>query len=221
MKPRLNAILIYGLPALAGVLLLAGVAYWHWGEDAMAFMEDAVGQKTPPELFVLLYLLLPLIGFPISPFLVLIGVKFGTLWGVSLMLGGMMVHLLVAFLAANSLLRTAIQGVLRKKAYRLPEIPRKRVVWFSFVFMVVPGLSYSLKNYILALSGLRFRQFFLISLVAQGGMGVPFVIAGGVVAERSILLLAVVLLMLIISYVVALFIRRHFFKRPPGEQRTP
>lgn len=192
--------LSFGLAALAVGGVLAGLlAMWLW-EDAAVFIDYVVDPRSHAGLFLLMFVLLPLVGFPISAFLVLIGVKFGTWYGVLLTLAVMPLHLLISFLVANSYLRSILQRCLETMSYRLPQIPEDRALWFSFVFMAVPGLPYTVKNYALPLSGAPFRYYFLSGYLVQGAMGIPFVVAGGAVAGEHLVILAVIFAVLLAVY---------------------
>ena len=116
------------------------------------------------------------------------------------MYAGMPLHLAVALFLSHSFLRSWLRKLFEKLDYRLPKIPANREAWFGFVFMAVPGLSYALKNYILALSGISKRVFFLCGFLVQGIMGIPLVIAGGAAAGKSLVLLAAVLVLLLLMY---------------------
>lgn len=199
----------YGLALLAAIMVALLLFVWLSG-DAATFIDYAVSGDTPPGLFLLMFALLPLVGFPISVFLILTGVKFGAWLGVLIMLAGMPVHLLVAYLVANSFMRTRVEALLAKMAYRLPQIPEKRILWFSVVFMAVPGLPYTVKNYVLPLAGAPFWYFFLSGYLVQGAMGVPFVVAGDAVAGKHLVILAVAVALMLALYAVVLqFRRRH------------
>lgn len=121
------------------------------------------------------------------------GVKFGSLWGLVILFAGMALHLVVAFLVTRSFFRQMIQRKLVELGYSLPQVLQHRVLWFSCVFMAVPGLPYTVKNYALPLCGVPFGTFFFSGLLFQGLMGVPLVIAGDAVATERILLMAGVL----------------------------
>lgn len=197
-----------GIAAIPVLGMLGAALYWWLGDEIAAFLNYAVSEGTHPGLFLLMFVVLPLVGFPITAFLVLIGAKFGAWAGVLIMAVGMPIHLLVAFFAAHTFLRTLVQRYLEKIDYRLPEVPKNRIFSFSFIFMAVPGLSYTLKNYVLALSGVPFKYFFLSGYLIQAAMGVPFVVAGEALAGKSLLLLAAVLVVLLLVYLVIYKIRK-------------
>jgi uncharacterized membrane protein YdjX (TVP38/TMEM64 family) len=208
----------YGLAA--GGLLAALLAVWLW-DDAAAFIRYAVNPQTHAGLFLLMFVLLPLVGFPISAFLVLIGVKFGAGYGVLITLAVMPLHLLVSFLVANSFLRSLLQRCLETMNYRLPQLPRERALWFSFVFMAVPGLPYSVKNYVLSLAGAPFRYYFLSGYLVQGAMSIPFVVAGDAVAGEHLVILAVIFIVMVLLYAMVHQLRQRHGKLLAVDQAPP
>ena len=206
MACRLNKNL--GLALLAVVVLAVVVVAVWWWEEAAAFIDYAVSSETHAAIFLIMFAVLPLLGFPISAFLVLLGVKFGGWYGCLIMALGMPFHLIVSFLLTHSFLRSLLQQCLESMDYRLPQIPRERALWFSFVFMAVPGLPYAVKNYVLPLSGAPFRFYFLSGYLVQGAMGLPFVVAGDAVAGEHLVILAVIFAVMLAIYAVVQQLRR-------------
>jgi len=76
---------------------------------------------------------------------------------------------------------------------------------FMMMFALLP---HTLKNYVLALSGVPFKYFFLSGYLIQAAMGIPFVIAGEALAGKSLLLLAAVLAVLFVIYFIVYKIRK-------------
>lgn len=210
-----------------GLVALVGLLFWLASGEMPDWKSVIIDEKTHPALFVALFLLLPLIGFPISALLVILGVKFGTWIGLIIMFAGMPVHLTVSFFVAHSLLRAPLLRLLARMGRPLPQIPEDRQARFCFLFMAVPGLSYTLKNYLLPLSGVPFRYFFLSGLVLQGVMGIPFVVAGDAAAKADLLLLGALFLVLLIAFGVFRWVRGRVagemadsasIRRPGGER---
>jgi hypothetical protein len=54
---------------------------------------EVVNENTHPALLLTLFFRLPILGFPISIFLVLLGIRFGSTYGVVFMIAGMPIHL--------------------------------------------------------------------------------------------------------------------------------
>jgi uncharacterized membrane protein YdjX (TVP38/TMEM64 family) len=118
--------------------------------------------------------------------------------------------MVISFLLAKKLLKPMIENIARKKGYRFPQLSESRLLWFSIVFMIIPGLSYTMKNFLLALSGISFGYYFLIGCFVNGVMGIPFIIAGDAAAGNSFLMLAIIFLFLLLVYGFSLRIKRPF-----------
>ncbi|HEM48583.1 MAG TPA: hypothetical protein ENO27_00095, partial [Caldithrix sp.] len=171
-----------------------------------------INEQTHPTVFILLFIFLPIIGFPIILFLILLGIKFGIETGILIMFLCLPIHMVTSFLLANNFLRPVIENYAKKKGYRFPQMSESRLIWFSIVFMIVPGLSYTMKNYILALSGISFGHYFLIGCVVNSIMGLPFIIAGHAAAGKSLLLLAVIFLFFLAAYKFGMLIKKRYYK---------
>ena len=175
------------LTILALIVLCGSVAlHLALSGRLQSFWQWVIGTESHRGIFVALFVILPLVGFPISVFLVLLGAKFSGIIGVLIMVAGMAVHLAVGFPAANTLIRPLIEHWLSKTRYRLPQFPRDNFVWPSIVFMVIPGLSYTMKNYLLSLSGVPFGPYFIIGLLSQAIMGLPLLVAGDLLAGVNV-----------------------------------
>ena len=142
-------------------------------------------------MLLLPYAVLPAVGFPVTPFLVLLGLRFGTVWGVVIMLAVTPLHLAVSFWFTRAVASRWIQNLAEKIGVSIPRMPENRHLGYGFLFMVIPGLSYALKNYLLPLSGIRFFPYMVCAWLIQGIMGIPFVIMGKAVVQWDVKLLAV------------------------------
>lgn len=142
-------------------------------------------------MLLLPYAVLPAVGFPVTPFLVLLGLRFGTVWGVVIMLAVTPLHLVVSFWFTRKVAGRWIQKLAEKTGVSIPRMPENRHLGYGILFMVIPGLSYALKNYLLPLSGIRFFPYMVCAWLIQGIMGIPFVIMGRAVVQWDVKLLAV------------------------------
>ena len=131
-----------------------------------------------PIFLIVSFSILPLLGFPILPLLILVGAQFGSFIGLIIVFAVMPFHLLVSFWITHSMLRKPMERLLKARSISIPTIPERHRFKYSLIFMILPGLSYSLKNYLLPLSGLSFAPFLFCGWVSQGLLGVPFVVLG-------------------------------------------
>lgn len=114
--------------------------------------------------FSALFLLLPLLGFPINIFLFLAGVKFGFAGGMLFAAAGIAIHNAAAFWLVHSFFHDRVRGWLEGKGHKIPEVRRENQLWFTTVFTAVQGPPYFLKLYLLALTTVPFRICFLVSV---------------------------------------------------------
>lgn len=207
------------IPALALItilgLCLAAALYLLLEKDAFRAIPEFLNKNTHPALFMVLYVILPILGFPLSIFLVLLGIRFGSLYGVLIMSAGMPIHLLASFAIANSFVRPWIEGLAKKRGFSVPRIPEGRQIWFSFLFMAVPGLPYALKNYLFSLSGVSFPVILILGSLINAALGVPIVILGGAARELNIALLLVLAVLVSLIYVWRYRAKKKLQSPPP------
>ena len=194
------------------ILCVTMICWFTLREGMTTYVTHVINEQTHPVVFILLFILLPIVGFPIILFLILLGIKFGIETGLLIMFLCMPIHLGLSFLLGNNFFKPSIESFLSKKGHRLPQLPENRFLWFGFVFMAVPGLSYTMKNYIFALSGTPFRYYFLIGFLVNGIMGVPFIIAGDAVIGKNFLLLTIIFLFLLGGYGFGLWVKNRYYQ---------
>lgn len=186
-----------------GLILTIGTGALLFREDIQPLLSAVKSSQVHPALLIGCFLMLPMMFFPITVLLVLIGLRFDALAGILIMFMGMPVHLLFSFFVVRSIFRSQLERFARKKKYAIFNIPANRQLGFAFVFMAVPGLPYAVKNYLLPISGIPFREYLLISWLVNGVMGVPFVILGHAASEWNIYLVIILLLLLLAAYFIA------------------
>ncbi len=182
----------------AGVLLsAAGAAAFLLPEGRYdAFLAMLRNDVSTPG-FLLSMGLLPALGLPISPFLVLSGLKFGFPLAVALAGLATLLHLLIAFGVGRSVLRPVVASFLERRRKEIPTLARPGRRLPTFLFVVVPGLPYSFKNYLLALGDLPLAQYVGLVWTGQMTIALPFIGLGeaaavghGAVAVAAVLLAA-------------------------------
>lgn len=188
---------------ICGVLILSAAVYVLAGfpdlRDLFRYMKSP---QIHPAALLFAFFILPLFGFPVSVLLVLLGLRFGSAAGLVFMFLIMPLHLVVSFSVARSVFGEWIKKIAGEKRIQALRVPEHRHLEFSFVFMAVPGLSYTMKNYLLPLSGVRFRYYFLLGWLVQGVMGIPFVILGKVPSDWDPGLIFAAVLIFALIYVV-------------------
>jgi uncharacterized membrane protein YdjX (TVP38/TMEM64 family) len=127
---------------------------------------------------------LPLVGFPVSILYFLVGAKFGFGFGLLLTSLSIAVNLTVSHWIAARILRRPLQWLLQRGAYRLPQAPKEGHASIALLTAMLPG-PYGVKNYLLALSGIPFRQYFGVCLpvyIFRASSGILF---GGLTSQMS------------------------------------
>ena len=188
---------------LCGILVCLALGYLLAGSpDVRGLFQYMKNPQIHPAALLFGFFILPLFGFPVSVLLVLLGLRFGSLMGLVSMFLIMPLHLLVSFFLARSVFGEWIKKIAGEKRVQGLQVPEHRQLEFSFLFMAVPGLTYTMKNYLLPLSGVKFRYYFLLGWLVQGVTGIPFVILGKVPTEWDPGLIFAVVLISVLIYVL-------------------
>lgn len=142
-------------------LLSLGVYLYSQGHLAPDHLR-LFGASLPAWLFLIAYLVLPLFGFPISVALLASGLKFGFGKSVAIAAVGMGFHTLIAWQITHGYFHQRMELWLSRTRFRLPQIPDQHQIWFTCLFVTLPGLPYAVKLYSLALTNLPFRRYLII-----------------------------------------------------------
>jgi uncharacterized membrane protein YdjX (TVP38/TMEM64 family) len=192
------------------VMLTVGAGFMFFREEIQPLLSMIKNGQAHPALLIGCFLVLPMMFFPITILLVLIGVRFDAVAGMLIMFMIMPAHLLFSFFVVRSIFRSQLERFARKKKYAIFNIPAKRQLGFAFVFMAVPGLPYAVKNYLLPISGIPFREYFLISWLVNGAMGIPFVVLGHAASKWNIHVLLILIFLLGAAYFIAHQVRKRY-----------
>ena len=211
--PFRKNILTIALITIIG-LCLAAALYLLLDKDALRAIPEILNKNTHPALLLTLFVALPILGFPISIFLVLLGVRFGAIYGVLFMIAGMPIHLLASYAISNSFVRPWIEGLAQKRGFTIPKVPKDRQIWYSSLFMAVPGLPYTMKNYLLSLSGVPFHIFLIFGWLINSILGIPIVILGGAARKWNIGLLVILLVLVSLAYAWRYWVKKRL-RVPP------
>lgn len=201
------------IPVVLISLVILALALWLYsphGPDLSYVWMKISSENSHPALLFGAFLVLPAIGFPISPFLILIGLRFGSVAGIILMFCAMAAHLTAAYWITRRFFQNRFETLARNKNIHIPELPEKRRLIFGFVFMAVPGLSYTLKNHLLPLSGISFFPYFLCGWLIQGAMGAPFIVLGHAATRWSVPLFAGLFALFLVTFIFRKWVRKKY-----------
>lgn len=189
VRERWMRYLGWGVVALA-VLYLA----WSlWERDAVT---EWMRQARPLPFFALMALL-PIVGFPITPFFILAGGIFGSLVGVVGSVIALGANLIGCYALARKM-RPGIERLLRRFGYKLPDYRSKEKgsLRFALTLKAAPGVPAFVKNYGIVIAGVGFLQYFVLSMLITGTYGVAVIMLGDslFVHDRSRILVVAVFL---------------------------
>lgn len=130
----------------------------RWAEIVHVIDELAAGP------LIIAMAVLPLFGFPILPVYLVAGARFGPVGGGLVVAGVTAVHLAGTYWIARSILRRPLERLLARWHAHLPEIPRDEQPAVALIAALVPGFPYVIRNYLLAVAGVRLRVYLPICL---------------------------------------------------------
>jgi uncharacterized membrane protein YdjX (TVP38/TMEM64 family) len=196
---------------LAAAALAALLVCLFLDGEASRWIAFVVNKDTHPVLFIALMTILPIFAFPISIFLILAGAKFGIALGALVTTCTMPVHLIASFLLANSFLRPYLEKIVEERGFAFPQFPKNRTFIYASLFVIIPGLPYVAKNYLLAMTGIRFRYYLGISWVLELVICIPVVGLGKSAAEMNLRLLALFTGIIVLGYLLSRWLKHRFF----------
>jgi uncharacterized membrane protein YdjX (TVP38/TMEM64 family) len=169
-----------------------------------------------PIAVVPLMAVLPVVGFPISVVYLVAGAKFGPLWGGVVVTLATSSHLLLTYGIARSFLREPLRRFIERRHAHLPEIPEDEQAAVCVIAVLVPGLPYVIRNYLLALAGVKLRYYFWVCLPIHVARSYVSIMMGDMSSDPSrkaiIVLLIVDVLKVVICALVIWRLRVHHRK---------
>jgi uncharacterized membrane protein YdjX (TVP38/TMEM64 family) len=169
-----------------------------------------IDENTPPELFIILFIFLPLAGVPISFFVLLLGIKFGLGYGLLLLEIILPVHMLFAYFLAHTVRKPIVNYLVNRKHYQIPQAPEDKALMYSFLFLTFPAFPYSVKLYMLPLAGFQFRYCFWLNWAIQGTLCIPFVLLGESAADLNLPLFGVTVFAFIGLYFFLNWVKKRY-----------
>ncbi len=146
---------------IAALLLLAAAGTAAWLVQQGVTREDVVefGRRVPAWALLAAFFVLPLVGAPISLFLLLIGIRLGFGWGMAATTVAVIFHNFAAYRLTHGLFRQRVRDWCERRGHAIPPLDRKHQAWFTAVFAAVHGPPYAMKLYLLALTDVPLRIY--------------------------------------------------------------
>jgi len=208
-----------GLVAVAGIVL---VVLLLRGVDVRGLIDRvfAVVREAGPWAFFGSMAVFPAFGFPISPYYLTAGEAFAaqmTMPGVIVAaLAANAVHFALCFWLAHRALRPAVEWVLSRTKYRVPQVRPENETSVAVLMRVTPGPPLFLQSYLLGLSGVRFRTYMWVSLAAQGLIGSAFIVFGKALMSGKGGLAFLGLMVLVVAVAAVQLVRKRLAQRDAG-----
>lgn len=209
------------------ILLLVGAGAYLLRQHGSGLDREAIlayGMSLSPALVIAAFFLLPLVGFPVSVLLVLLGLRFGIGWGMFIVAVGMLFHHLVVYGVARSWLRERMKRRLAAFGHRIPPIQERHRLWFTALFASIHGPPYTAKLYLLALTDLPFRYYCGIGLPIYIGFSLLPVGAGTAVMDLDAMTLSAIVLATVALLFFARWLKQRYApsepSREPENERT-
>jgi uncharacterized membrane protein YdjX (TVP38/TMEM64 family) len=164
------------LPFLkAGFLLLLVLLLWrYWDHEAFLAWKNNAG----PVPFFMALAILPVIGFPTTPFYLIAGATFDLPTALIGSLLALTVNLTLSYLLAHGPLRSLMMKWLARYGRELPNLEKAGHWRFTLMVKCLPGLPTFLKNSAVALADVPFPIYFAVSLVFSGFYAAGFIVLG-------------------------------------------
>ena len=211
---------------VAAVLLgLAGLGLvWRYTDLTLTDLTEWIDAQSA---FVMIPLMavLPIGGFPISVVYLVAGARFGPYGGGVVVAVVTAVHLLGSYAIARSFLRAPLQRFIARRHAHLPEIPVDEQAAVCLIAALIPGLPYVIRNYILALSGVKLRYYFWVCFPIYVARSYVTILLGNMGSDPSrnkiLILVAVDALKVVICAFVIWRLRKHHQKYHPHDEPEP
>ena len=177
--------------AMSLLALLGGaVMLQKFDSDSMLAGLNALNAQLAqhPRLLMLALAILPGIGFPISPLLIVFGTSLTPQYGLpaTCLLGVAMQSLCTtwSYLIAAGPLKNCLTQWLHRR-YTLPSLQSKGAITATLLIRLAPGFPYALQNIILGLIGVPLKTYLLISMPITAMISSIFISSGAAIIEAN------------------------------------
>lgn len=160
------------------VVVAASVLIWAFHDDLDAKRWIDYGNTLPIPVLLAAFLVLPVLGAPISVFLILAGMRFGVVNGMFVSTLCIFFHNAVAYKITHSTFRRPLLRWLERRGRKIPPIKKERQALYTGIFAAVHGPPYVLKIYLLALADIPFRIYLWVGATVYSVFALLPVAAG-------------------------------------------
>lgn len=177
-------------------------------QELISFVE-----RLPLPSLVAALTLLPLIGVPVSPLWIAIGVRAGTVWGAVLAMVALAANQTAGYWLARRWVRRPIEAWLHARGKSVPQIPAGEETLWILLLRVTPGIPLFVQNYLLGLAQVPFGRYLALSLPVQITYALAFVSLGQALRDSDVWRGMLAVSGLAAVAVGVLLLRRHLDRR--------
>lgn len=212
------------IPALLLLALAVAAAFLFLRDFEWQRVTDVIDRLHPAAVLPFMAVL-PVFGFPIMFVYLFAGARFGPLVGGLVVAGVTAVHLLATYFIARSFLRGPVERFIERRHHHLPQVPPDEGPAVALVAALVPGLPYVVRNYALALAGVRLRVYFWVCLPVYVARSYVSILLGDLSSDPSrrglIIIIAIDVLKVAICAAVIAWLRWHHRKYHGHDHDAP
>jgi uncharacterized membrane protein YdjX (TVP38/TMEM64 family) len=166
-----------------------------------------------PFLFFTALTLLPLLGIPVTPFYLAAGAVFEpyvTMIGTAAALA---LNHLLAYALGRRTLRPLLGTFLRRWKMPLPEPGHKNALYTALFLKLAPGPPFIVRSYLMAMSGIPLRTYFLVSWPLSMAYAVPAILLGESAMEGRMGLAGITIALMLALGILTHVLRSRMLKR--------
>jgi uncharacterized membrane protein YdjX (TVP38/TMEM64 family) len=203
---------------LIGMALVAAFFYFTgWSlEDVKGFIDYWIEEirTWPAILFFIMVVVLPMIGFPITPLFIIAAIRFGVGPAIPFSMAALTVNLILSYWVSTKLLHRFISKIASKWEYSIPKVSHKNASKWVFVVRI-SGTPLAVQNYILGLAYVPFWPYLLISLATQSIFVVGTIIFGESFISGNMGKAFIGLGLLVIAFFAVSYFRKRYAQTKP------
>ena len=187
-------------------------------EEGVAQVTQAVRDSGPLAVLIMLGLqfLQVIVAFiPGEVVQIVAGILYGPFWGTVLILGGACGSTIIIYYLVQKLGAPFVQKMVPAETQKkLDFITRtSRIDAIVFVLFLIPGLPKDFITYLVSVTDVRPKRFFLFSTLGRAPGVIATSFAGSSIADGNWIFLLVIIVLVVVVFVVAFFKRDYVFKR--------
>lgn len=168
-------------------------------------------------IYVLFYVLRPLILFPATILSMLGGVIFGYFWGMIFVLLGAMFSAVIEFVMSRYFCRNLVIGLIGdSNLSRIDKTIQKYGFRTVFLIRLIPNVAFDIQNFSLGLTNVKLKDYLFATLLGIIPISFAYVYLGYALFDfKCFIKPAFILVVGIGIYFIQKYFRRLYFKRKP------